>query len=324
MGKRRFSLLTVLVFALLFMAPLEAGAQCCDDCDGNGVVTIDEILTGVNNALNGCSMLSTSPTPGPSPTPLPDQCATDPPGTRLTVLGTDYVVVEYEVVLENSPDTYLLRYPTALDRSGHLTYVYNPVYLQQVCYQNSFSCSSELGSICGFPAAFYAYGDVSGTASASYSEDTSGAGTWGYSLSGGGSAYVMVDAAHELISVSFSVHFPSVRMNVPDFSSFSYSFADANYPAARSADMVQIRSALSSLFAHISLTRAPLPTPPTFPPTPTPRPCLPSGADCDYYCFVVGQTSCCPPFVCSVFGQCVTPKPTPAGPPATATPPCPR
>jgi hypothetical protein len=29
-------------------------AQCCGDCNGDGHVTIDEILTAVNNALNGC------------------------------------------------------------------------------------------------------------------------------------------------------------------------------------------------------------------------------------------------------------------------------
>jgi len=31
-----------------------AGATCCGDCNDNGVVTVDEILTGVNEALSGC------------------------------------------------------------------------------------------------------------------------------------------------------------------------------------------------------------------------------------------------------------------------------
>jgi len=30
-----------------------AQTQCCGDCNGDGSVTIDEILTTVNNALNG-------------------------------------------------------------------------------------------------------------------------------------------------------------------------------------------------------------------------------------------------------------------------------
>lgn len=30
-------------------------AQCCGDCNGNGQVTVDEILTAVNSALNGCA-----------------------------------------------------------------------------------------------------------------------------------------------------------------------------------------------------------------------------------------------------------------------------
>jgi hypothetical protein len=29
-------------------------AQCCGDCNGNGTVTVDEILTSVNYALNSC------------------------------------------------------------------------------------------------------------------------------------------------------------------------------------------------------------------------------------------------------------------------------
>ena len=36
-------------------SPLRAGAQCCGDCNGNNEVTIDEIITAVNRALDGCS-----------------------------------------------------------------------------------------------------------------------------------------------------------------------------------------------------------------------------------------------------------------------------
>jgi len=29
-------------------------ACCCADCNGSGSVTVDELVTGVNNALGGC------------------------------------------------------------------------------------------------------------------------------------------------------------------------------------------------------------------------------------------------------------------------------
>jgi len=34
--------------------PSVAGSHCCGDCDGNGSVTIDELLSAVNNALDSC------------------------------------------------------------------------------------------------------------------------------------------------------------------------------------------------------------------------------------------------------------------------------
>jgi hypothetical protein len=41
--------------ALLTMAPADALGQCCGDCNADGVVTIDELLTAVNRALTGCT-----------------------------------------------------------------------------------------------------------------------------------------------------------------------------------------------------------------------------------------------------------------------------
>jgi hypothetical protein len=38
----------------LVPASTGSSASCCGDCNGNGQVTVDEILTTVNNALNGC------------------------------------------------------------------------------------------------------------------------------------------------------------------------------------------------------------------------------------------------------------------------------
>lgn len=37
------------------VAAQQGAAACCGDCNGDGNVTIDEVITGVNNDVNGCS-----------------------------------------------------------------------------------------------------------------------------------------------------------------------------------------------------------------------------------------------------------------------------
>lgn len=56
-----------LLAVLLSSAP--ARAQCCGDCNGDGEVAINELITAVNNALGQCSAAT--------PTPLPNQCPID-------------------------------------------------------------------------------------------------------------------------------------------------------------------------------------------------------------------------------------------------------
>src|SRR5262245_19639567 len=49
-------LMKVLTLLIVLMLPLgEAAAQCCGDCSGDGNVTINDLITAVNNALNGCA-----------------------------------------------------------------------------------------------------------------------------------------------------------------------------------------------------------------------------------------------------------------------------
>jgi hypothetical protein len=55
-------------------------AQCCGDCNGDGQVTINELIAAVNNALQGCT--SATPTKGHSPTPTRRPTKTPAP-TRL-------------------------------------------------------------------------------------------------------------------------------------------------------------------------------------------------------------------------------------------------
>ncbi|HEX7409911.1 MAG TPA: DUF1566 domain-containing protein, partial [Candidatus Binatia bacterium] len=49
---------TLLVVAWVFgvaWSPAPSAGQCCGDCNGDGQVTVDEILTAVNHALAGCA-----------------------------------------------------------------------------------------------------------------------------------------------------------------------------------------------------------------------------------------------------------------------------
>ena len=51
--------------ALVGLVPRGTLGQCCGDCNGNSTVTIDEILTAVNSALNGCAAQDVSVCGGP-------------------------------------------------------------------------------------------------------------------------------------------------------------------------------------------------------------------------------------------------------------------
>jgi len=51
----------LLLLATLLLSPALAGAQCCGDCNDDGEVTINELITAVNNALNGCTVTDACP-----------------------------------------------------------------------------------------------------------------------------------------------------------------------------------------------------------------------------------------------------------------------
>jgi hypothetical protein len=58
---------TVMLAAMLVALPRGAAAQCCGECDGNGEVVVNELVTAVNRALEGCSddgICSASTCPG--------------------------------------------------------------------------------------------------------------------------------------------------------------------------------------------------------------------------------------------------------------------
>jgi hypothetical protein len=68
---------TLCALAIVCCMAATADAQCCGDCDGSGDVTIDELITAVNNALNGCPPVP--PTDGPPGTPTRKPTATKRP-----------------------------------------------------------------------------------------------------------------------------------------------------------------------------------------------------------------------------------------------------
>jgi hypothetical protein len=106
---------TVLLLALMLFSFVggRPALAVCGDCNGDGSVRINELVTAVNNALGSAVAVT------PSPTPLPDRCPQVQPGQRLRAFGADYVIVEVEVSLEGSSREYLLRHPVKLDDDGN-------------------------------------------------------------------------------------------------------------------------------------------------------------------------------------------------------------
>ncbi len=68
---------SLLLAAVLSLMPTWAAAQCCGDCNADGEVAINELITAVNNALGGCLGVTPSPGATPSPTVPAGQCPVD-------------------------------------------------------------------------------------------------------------------------------------------------------------------------------------------------------------------------------------------------------
>jgi hypothetical protein len=74
--------------ATLLMTTAAIG-QCCGDCNGDGQVTVDEILTSVNRALSGCRNDGICSTSGGQRLPATGQTTCwDGNGTVISCLGT--------------------------------------------------------------------------------------------------------------------------------------------------------------------------------------------------------------------------------------------
>ena len=75
------------VLALVCSQVGRASAQCCGDCNGDGRVTIDELVTAVNKALGSCA--DATATTQPTATPTPPPTATPPPANRCPFTFSD-------------------------------------------------------------------------------------------------------------------------------------------------------------------------------------------------------------------------------------------
>ena len=62
--------MVLILLAALLLFPPVAGAQCCGDCNSDGEVTINELITAVNSALGQCDGAVT-------PTPTGEACPID-------------------------------------------------------------------------------------------------------------------------------------------------------------------------------------------------------------------------------------------------------
>jgi hypothetical protein len=52
---------------LIVIGPAAGTAQCCGDCDSDGQVTVNELITAVNHALGDCPAEAATPTVTPTP-----------------------------------------------------------------------------------------------------------------------------------------------------------------------------------------------------------------------------------------------------------------
>lgn len=59
----------LLAAVLVCLLSGRAGGQCCGDCNGDGVVAINELITAVNKSLTDCA--DATPTEPPAATPTP-------------------------------------------------------------------------------------------------------------------------------------------------------------------------------------------------------------------------------------------------------------
>ena len=84
-----------LVSALVWSMAGSARAQCCGDCNGDGAVTINELITAVNNALSGCGAATATlertvtPTRTPTLTHKPTVTPTPVPHCAFTFTDTN-------------------------------------------------------------------------------------------------------------------------------------------------------------------------------------------------------------------------------------------
>jgi hypothetical protein len=148
----RVASLPLVLVALLFCLPRPStGTQddtpCQGDFNGDGQVTIDEILRVVHNALYGCAVPSPTPTPTltvvPTATPSHRATATATCGPQcpadMVVVGSEFCMDRYEASRPDATATSAgANESIASSRPGVLPWMVNPMsYTQLARFQDA-------------------------------------------------------------------------------------------------------------------------------------------------------------------------------------------
>jgi hypothetical protein len=127
----------LLVGVNIALGILPMGNCSAFDCSGEGEVTIDEILAAVNNALQGCPLTSTpTRTPGP-PTPTPTRTPTMSSELELFDVGANFFSIRkpkgWEIHIDGVCSTLgiLIRDPAVPLRQVFYFGLIGPVYLKE-------------------------------------------------------------------------------------------------------------------------------------------------------------------------------------------------
>lgn len=235
------------------IATLNAVAEVRVTAGGGRVLVFGTQLANGSNDSVGFEMNLRATAGSPVSSQVGDRCTGAASGQRLTILGDQYVLVEVEVVLENSPDRYVVRYPVQIV-VGKIISVTSPMTLRAVCYRSPlFACTypCQTGSVCGYQALFCPRSDLScGYQSV---QGTTTTVTWTCYVEASEYVTILVDDAHDPIFLNFA-HSDKYTYSVQDAAAFNYKFITANYPRPN-VDPATLPPQLDVLATYISLRK---------------------------------------------------------------------
>jgi hypothetical protein len=230
---------------------LNAVAEARVTTGGGRVIVFGTQIANGSNDSAGFEMNLRASAGTPISGQVGDRCTSTASGQRLTILGDQYVLVEVEVILENSTDRYALRYPVKI-QGGTNPSIDSPMTLRAVCYRSPlFECTypCQTGSICGYQALFCPESDLR----CNYQSYPSQPIKWTCYVEGSELITILVDDAHNPIFLNFQ-HTDQYAYSVQDASAFNFNFISANYPRPN-VDPASLPLQLDVLATYISLKK---------------------------------------------------------------------